>query len=63
MLSEARRNVLRRASYIQAKATQAEATQAPSSGPRLTADPAKASMVRLPDGRTIPAKEARKWLK
>jgi len=60
MLSEARRNVLRRASYIQAKATQNEAKQAPSSSPRLTADPAKASVVRLRDGRTIPAKEARK---
>ena len=61
MLSEVRRNVMRRASYIRAKAH--GATQAPSSGARLTADPAKASVIRLPDGKTTPAKEAGKWLK
>jgi len=60
MLSEARRDVVARARYARAKYPEAEATPTPA--PRLTADPAKAGVIRLRDGRTIPAKEAL-WLK
>jgi len=62
MLSEASRNVVARAKYARAKYPESEATQAPPPAPRLTADPAKAGVIRLRDGRTIPAKEAL-WLK
>ena len=62
MLSNTHRNIVARARYARAKYPEAEATQAPPPAPRLTADPAKAGVIRLPDGRTIPAKGAKAWL-
>jgi len=37
----------------------------PPKSPRLTADPAKADVIRLPSGKALPTteREARRWLK
>jgi hypothetical protein len=57
---KARKAAQNRASYARRMARRAE--EAKAQGIRLTGNPAKAALIRLPSGKALPAKEA-SWLK
>lgn len=57
----ARKREQNRQSHARRLARLAEEAAKPE-GPRLTGNPAKAALIRLPSGKALPAKEA-SWLK
>lgn len=61
---KARKREQNRASAKVRRALQAGVIAAPPPhGPRLTADPSKASRIRMASGKAVPIQEARKWSK